>query len=303
MSKQTLPLRYNPSSPQLARSNSAPRPEWLRVKVPGGHDYDELKKLVRQHNLHTVCESARCPNIGECWGKCRTATFLILGDTCTRSCAFCAVNSGTPTKCDFDEPFRVAEAVATLNLKYAVITSVTRDDLADGGADIYAETIKQIKNQICDCNIEVLIPDFQGNILALTKVVNAKPDVLNHNIETVPRLYSLVRPQADYIRSLQLLKNAKTISNDIITKSGIMLGLGENDDEIVETLNDMRRYDIDNVTIGQYLRPSSGHIPVMKYYSPEEFENFALLCKDLGFKHVESAPLVRSSYHADHQKL
>ncbi|MEI6521380.1 MAG: lipoyl synthase [bacterium] len=302
MSK-SIPMRYNPSAPQLARTNSASRPEWLRVKAPGGHDYDELKQLVRQHNLHTVCESARCPNIGECWGKCRTATFLILGDICTRSCAFCAVNSGTPTECDFDEPYRVAEAIATLKLKYAVITSVTRDDLADGGSSIYAETIKLIKDKIPDCKVEVLIPDFQGNLSSLAVVVNAKPDVLNHNIETVSRLYPLVRPQADYCRSFKILKNAKDISTSIVTKSGIMLGLGENNDEVCDTLREMRNYDIDNVTIGQYLRPSTGHLPVMKYYSPDEFEYFAQVCKELGFKHIESAPLVRSSYHADNQKI
>ncbi len=302
MSKQ-IPMRYNPSAPQLARANSAPRPEWLRVKAPGGHEYDELKKLVSQHKLHTVCESARCPNIGECWGKCRTATFLILGDTCTRSCAFCAVNSGTPSECDTDEPRRVADAVATLKLKYAVITSVTRDDLIDGGARIYADTIKNIKSRMPACKIEVLIPDFQGDDNSLAVVVNAMPDVLNHNIETALRLYSLVRPQADYYRSLQLLQNAKLISKNIVTKSGIMLGIGESDEEIIQTLSDMRKYNIDIVTIGQYLRPSSGHLPVMKYYSPDEFENFANISKNLGFKHVESAPLVRSSYHADNQKV
>jgi lipoic acid synthetase len=302
MSK-SIPMRYDPSAPQLARINSAPRPEWLRVKAPGGHEYDELKQLVRQHKLNTVCESARCPNIGECWGKCRTATFLILGDICTRSCAFCAVISGTPSGCDYDEPNRVADAVATLNLKYAVITSVTRDDLKDGGAYIYAETIQQIRKRVPECKVEVLIPDFQGDNSSLETVIHAKPDVLNHNIETVPRLYPLVRPQADYNRSLQLLKNAKNISHDIITKSGIMLGLGENDEEIINTLTDIREHDIDFVTIGQYLRPSSGHLPVMKYYSPEEFENFSNIAKGLNFKHIESAPLVRSSYHADNQNV
>ncbi len=302
MSK-SIPIRYNQSDPKVARINSAPRPEWLRVKSPGGHDYDELKRLVSQHKLHTVCESARCPNIGECWGKCRTATFMILGDVCTRSCAFCAVNSGIPSECDTEEPTRVAQAVLTLKLKYVVVTSVTRDDLQDGGAGIYGDTINCIKKVVPECKIEVLIPDFQGDSSALKTVIDAEPNVLNHNIETVRRLYSIVRPQADYIRSLELLKNAKNIKKNIITKSGIMLGLGEDIEEIVETLNDMRKYDIDNITIGQYLRPSSGHLPVMKYYSPEEFADLALICKKIGFKHIESAPLVRSSYHADNQDV
>ncbi|MHB9130302.1 MAG: lipoyl synthase [Armatimonadota bacterium] len=283
-------------------SGAAPlgRPDWLRVPAPTGGNYAELKELVREKRLHTVCESARCPNIGECW-QSRTATFLILGNTCTRGCAFCAVHSGQPTEYDQDEPRRVAEAVADLQLHYAVVTSVTRDDLEDGGAYIFAETIRQIRALRPDCRVEVLIPDLQGDADALATVVAAKPDVLNHNIETVERLYSLVRPQAVYRRSLELISRAKTIDAEATTKSGIMLGLGETDEEILHALRDLREAGCDIVTIGQYLRPSTGHLPVQKYYSPEEFARFAELGTELGFRHVESAPLVRSSYHAKEQ--
>jgi len=272
----------------------------LKVKTPVGEHYHELKKLVSDKCLHTVCESARCPNIGECW-QSRTATFLILGNTCTRGCAFCAVTSGQPTEYDLDEPRRVAEAVATLNLRYAVVTSVTRDDLADGGAYIFAETIRQIRALTPDCRVEVLIPDFQGDDAALATVIEAQPDVLNHNVETVERLYTLVRPQADYRRSLDLLAHARKIDPATVTKSGIMLGLGETEEEIEQTLRDIHAAGCSIVTIGQYLRPSTGHLPVQKYYAPEDYARFAELGKAIGFQHVESAPLVRSSYHAREQ--
>ncbi len=289
------------------------RPEWLRVPVPHGEQYQELKQLVRAQRLHTVCESARCPNIGECW-QSRTATFLILGNVCTRGCAFCAVADGSPSEYDLDEPRRVAQAVAALQLRYAVITSVTRDDLPDGGAFLFAETIRQIHALLPDCRVEVLIPDFQGDAGALAEVVHAGPDTLNHNIETVARLYSLVRPQANYRRSLELLARVKSLQVDetinheiheetqnaarIATKSGIIVGLGETGEEIEEALRDLRAVDCDIVTIGQYLRPSTGHLPVQKYYTPEEFAHFRDFGLALGFHHVESAPLVRSSYHA-----
>ncbi|MHB9026648.1 MAG: lipoyl synthase [Armatimonadota bacterium] len=284
----------------MAQQASAARPAWLRVTAPAGDNYQQLKELVRKQHLHTVCESARCPNIGECW-QSRTATFLILGDVCTRRCAFCAVTSGQPTDHDLDEPRRVAEAVAALQLKFAVVTSVTRDDLTDGGAAIFAETIRQIHATSPGCGVEVLIPDFQGDADALAAVVHAQPEVLNHNIETVERLYTLVRPQADYRRSLQLLTRAKEIDPQTTTKSGLMLGLGETTAEVEAALRDLRAVACDIVTIGQYLRPSSGHLPIQKYYEPTEFAHFADYGKELGFRHVESAPLVRSSYHAKEQ--
>lgn len=297
--------RYQPDDPRLAHDTTGTRPEWLRVPAPRGEAYQELKQLVREQRLHTVCESARCPNIGECW-QSRTATFLILGNTCTRRCAFCAVNSGQPTEYDLDEPRRVAEAVAALRLRYAVITSVTRDDLHDGGALVFAETIRQIHTQLPECRVEVLIPDFQGDDDALALVVQATPEVLNHNIETVARLYSLVRPQADYRRSLQLLARVHTHdahgtarADHVLTKSGIMVGLGETLEEIEAALQDLRAAGCDIVTIGQYLRPSLSHLPVQKYYTPEEFTYLRELGVALGFQHVESAPLVRSSYHAE----
>ena len=295
-----LTRRYHPDDPRLAHSAPAARPEWLKVAVPSGENYRDLKELVREKQLHTVCESARCPNIGECW-QSRTATFMILGNTCTRGCAFCAVNAGQPTEYDLDEPRRVAEAVADLQLKYAVVTSVTRDDLEDGGAAIFAETIRRIRALTPACRVEVLIPDLRGDWTALAQVVAARPDVLNHNIETVQRLYSLVRVRADYHRSLDLLAQAKRIDANITTKSGIMVGLGETTEEIQATLRDLRAAGVDIVTIGQYLRPSTGHIPVQQYYPPEAFAALATYGNALGFQHVESAPLVRSSYHARQQ--
>lgn len=291
--------RYHPDDPRITHTG-AQRPDWLKVTAPGGENYRELKQLVHEHRLHTVCESARCPNIGECW-QSRTATFLILGNICTRGCAFCAVTVGQPTEYDQDEPRRVAAAVTALQLRHAVITSVTRDDLADGGAFIFAETIRLLREQLPTCHIEVLIPDFQGDQQALATVVVARPDVLNHNIETVQRLYSLVRPKADYQRSLDLFTRAKTLDASVTRKSGIMLGLGETDAEVMGTLRDLREAGCEILTIGQYLRPSTGHLPVQKYYHPDEFAAFAEAGYQLGFQHVESAPLVRSSYHAREQ--
>ncbi len=270
-------------------------PHWLKVPMPAGKNYHDIRALVTDQHLHTVCESAHCPNIGECWNN-RTATFMILGDKCTRNCCFCAVKTGVPDGFDIEEPMRVAEAVKMLELKYAVITSVTRDDLDDGGASIFAETIRQIHQTIPDCKVEVLIPDFQGDEDALRMVINAKPDVLNHNLETVPRLYSKARPQAVYHRSIELLKRAKQWGS--ITKTGLMVGLGETESEIYPVLHDIVEIQCDFLTIGQYLQPSSMHLPIDRYVIPEEFEKIKDYALKIGFKHVESAPLVRSSYHA-----
>ena len=277
----------------------ARKPEWLKVKRPMGKEYEDVLSLVKEKNLHTVCQSARCPNIGECWAN-STATFLILGDECTRGCAFCAITAGDPKGVvDIDEPERVAQAVCYLKLKFAVITSVTRDDLEDGGADIFARTTRAIKEQNPGCGVELLVPDFLGSKEAVTAVVHAKPDVLNHNIETVPRLYPLIRHGADYARSLELLRYAKELDSSIITKSGIMVGLGEEKEEILCTLEDLRANGVDTLTIGQYLRPSINHYPVKRYLEVSEFEELENSAKDLGFTHVESSPLVRSSYHAE----
>jgi lipoic acid synthetase len=273
------------------------RPEWLKVRVPGGEGYSEVKSVVDTNKLHTVCESARCPNVAECWGSRRTATFMILGDVCTRSCGFCAVKTGKPTGLDLDEPFRVAKAVKLMKLKYVVVTSVNRDELEDGGASIFAETIKQIRISSSDCLVEVLVPDFRGVDFALKKVVDAKPDVFDHNVETVPRLYHFVRPQARYERSLKVLYNAKKYR--MIIKTGIMLGLGETFNEVIEVMKDLRSIDCDIFTIGQYLQPTKEHLPVMRFVSPEEFKALKEEGLKMGFKQVESGPLVRSSYHAD----
>ncbi|MFN3532287.1 MAG: lipoyl synthase [Candidatus Brocadia sp.] len=276
------------------------RPHWLRVKLPAGRNYHEMKVFLREKRLHTVCEEAICPNIGECFEQ-RTATFLILGDTCTRQCGFCAVKRGSPSGIDFEEPLRIAEAVRKMELKYVVITSVTRDDLSDGGASVYAETIKCIREVVKDCKIEVLIPDFGGNLEALEAVITTGPDVLNHNIETVPRLYSCVRPAADYKRSLALLKNSQEKNPSLITKSGLMVGLGEQWDEIISVMQDIRNAGCDMLTIGQYLSPKRNALPVQRYYTPDEFDRLRWEGKRTGFKHVESGPLVRSSYHAKMQ--
>lgn len=274
-----------------------PRPAWLRARAPGGPNHHELKVLTNQLGLHTVCESAQCPNLGECWDQ-RTATFMILGDVCTRRCGFCAVPKGQPLPVDEAEPQRVAEAVRTLRLEYAVITSVNRDDRKDGGAEIFASTIRAIREQQPGCKVEVLIPDFQGSREALEIVMAAEPDVLNHNTETVPRLYKQVRPGARYEQSLELLLRASQMNPSVATKSGIMVGLGESPEEILETMRDLARHRVQILTIGQYLQPSRDHLPIARYYHPDEFTNFREAGLAMGFAHVESGPLVRSSYHA-----
>lgn len=275
------------------------RPEWLRAPAPVGGNYRELKALAERLQLHTVCESAACPNVGECWNH-GTATFMILGNVCTRRCGFCAVQKGAPQEVDFDEPRRVAEAVATLKLRYAVVTSVNRDDRKDGGALLFAMTIRAIREQVPGCKVEVLVPDFQGSREAMEIVMEAAPDVLNHNTETVPRLYRQVRLGARYERSLQMLKHAKRCNPNIPTKSGLMLGLGESNDEVLQVMRDLRAHDVDILTLGQYLRPSPKHLPILRYVTPDEFAMFREAGREMGFPHVEAGPLVRSSYHADH---
>ena len=275
-------------------------PEWFRVPAPGSAGYRALKDLMRGLNLHTVCESARCPNIGECWNS-GTATFMILGDVCTRSCGFCAVKTGRPEGLDTEEPQRVAEAVQTMGLRHAVVTSVNRDELPDGGACIFAETICAIRRLCQNTKVEVLIPDFQGNWQALRVVIDAAPDILNHNVETVPRLYQTMRPQAKYGRSLTLLKRAKAMEGDMPTKSGIMVGAGETSAEVRQTIRDIADCKTDILTIGQYLQPSAQHVPVARFYHPDEFLDLKQFALTLGFRHVESGPLVRSSYHAADQ--
>jgi len=274
------------------------RPDWLKVKVPSGPGYTEIKSLVNQHHLHTVCEEARCPNIAECWSR-RTATFMILGDVCTRSCGFCAVKTGRPIGIDFDEPRRVADAVVRLNLRHAVITSVNRDELPDGGAGIFAATIREIRRRMPSCGIEVLIPDFRGDEFALRTVIAAKPEILNHNTETIARLYSTVRPQANYEQSLTLLSRAKAAG--MLTKSGFMMGLGETLDEAKVLLNDLYQAGVDIATIGQYLQPTPEHLSVKRFVPPSEFTELRDYGLRLGLRHVEAGPLVRSSYHADTQ--
>ena len=277
-----------------------PKPEWLRAKAPVGENFHNLKKLARGLGLHTVCESAQCPNIGECWNH-RTATFMLLGDICTRRCGFCAVPKGKPGAIDWDEPRRVAEAVATLGLKHAVVTSVNRDDDNLGGARVFAETIREIRELTPDCRIEVLIPDFQGMDDALKIVLDARPDVLNHNTETVPRLYRTVRSGARYQRTLDLLANAKKFSPGMVTKSGLMVGLGETSAELVEVFRDLGTRGVDILTVGQYLRPSKDHLPIARFYTPAEFNSLRDDALRFGFRHVESGPMVRSSYHAHEQ--
>ncbi len=276
------------------------KPEWLRAKAPVGENFHNLKKLARGLGLHTVCESAQCPNIGECWNH-RTATFMLLGDICTRRCGFCAVPKGKPGPIEWDEPRRVAEAVATLGLKHTVVTSVNRDDDNLGGARIFAETIRQIRDLVPDCRVEVLIPDFQGLDEALKIVLDARPDVLNHNTETVPRLYRSVRSGARYERTLRLLEKSKTFAPATVTKSGVMVGLGESTGELVEVFRDLGSRGVDILTVGQYLRPSRDHLPISRFYTPEEFTNLKAEALRFGFRHVESGPLVRSSYHAHEQ--
>lgn len=273
------------------------KPSWLKVKAPGGENYLRLKQMMQDLNLHTVCQEARCPNIGECWDH-GTATFMVLGDVCTRNCAYCAVSHGRPPKYDIEEPSRVATAIAQMNLRHAVITSVDRDDLPDFGAYIFAETIRQIHEKLPTCSIEVLVPDFQGNVDSIRAVLEARPDIYNHNTETVPRLYKKARPGGRYERLLDIFRVTKTIAPDIPTKTGIILGLGETNEEVVETMKDLRSVDVDILTLGQYLKPSDSHIALDRYVTPEEFRELYEIGMSLGFRHVESGPLVRSSYHA-----
>ncbi len=273
------------------------RPPWLRAPAPAGENYSELKGLIGRLRLHTVCESAACPNVGECWSH-RTATFMILGNVCTRRCGFCAVQKGAPMPVDYDEPRRVAEAIETMGLKFAVITSVNRDDRKDGGAELFALTIRAIRERVPGCGVEVLIPDFQGSREALGTVLEAAPDVLNHNTETVPRLYRQVRLGARYERSLELLQRAKRMSPATPVKSGLMLGLGETLEEVLQAMRDLRAHAVDILTLGQYLRPSPKHLPIVRYVPPAEFDALGAAGREMGFAHVESGPLVRSSYHA-----
>jgi lipoic acid synthetase len=286
----------------LALPRPQPKPQWLRARAPVGDNYHNLKTLARGLGLHTVCESAQCPNIGECWNH-RTATFMLLGDICTRRCGFCAVPKGKPGPLDWDEPRRVAEAVATLGLKHAVVTSVNRDDDNLGGARIFAQTIQEIRRLSPECRVEVLIPDFQGREDALKIVLDASPNVLNHNTETVPRLYRVARSGARYERTLQLLENAKKFSPGMVTKSGVMVGLGEEISELVEVFRDLGGRGVDILTVGQYLRPSRDHLPIARFYTPAEFLHLKQEALRFGFRHVESGPLVRSSYHAHEQQL
>jgi lipoyl synthase len=272
-------------------------PDWLKVGIPGGENFVKMKTLLRSAKLHTICEEAKCPNIAECFG-CGTAVFLILGNVCTRNCRYCNVSHGVPGVLNPSEPDDVAESVKKLDLKYVVITSVTRDDLSDGGASVFAETIHKVKSLNINCMVEVLIPDFKGNISALKTVICSKPDVVNHNIEVVKKLFPQIRPEGDYKISLNLLSNIKKIKADIKSKSGFMVGLGETSDQIINTMKDLRSSDVDFLTIGQYLQPTKNHAEIKKYYTPEEFKEFKKIGLDLGFKHVESGPLVRSSYHA-----
>lgn len=277
------------------------KPPWLKVRFPGGQNYLRLKSLMREERLHTVCEEAHCPNIGECW-EAGTATFMILGDTCTRACGFCAVKSGRPESApDRLEPMRVASAVARMNLSHAVVTSVNRDDQPDGGAAIFASTIRWVRRLSPGTSIEVLVPDFEGNWDALATVMAAQPEILNHNTESVPRLYRRVRPKARYERSLELLRRAKEIDPGAITKTGLMVGLGETEHELLQVFEDLLANNVDVLTLGQYLRPSAKHLPLVRYYTPDEFASLREQALALGFRHVEAGPLVRSSYHAERQ--
>ncbi len=289
----SLPILDHAAAPER-------KPGWLKVKAPGGPTYMRLKALMRAQNLHTVCEEAHCPNIGECWED-GTATFMILGDVCTRNCGYCAIAHGKPAWEDREEPERVGRSVATLALDHVVITSVDRDDLADGGAAHFAATIRAIRRERPGCQVEVLIPDFQGSASALQTVIDARPDILNHNTETVPRLYKVARHGGRYRRTLELFRRARATDAGLLTKSGIIVGLGEERDELVATMRDLREVDVRILTLGQYLRPSPRHLPVARYYHPDEFAELAENGRGLGFAHVEAGPLVRSSYHAKRQ--
>jgi lipoic acid synthetase len=276
------------------------KPSWLKVKAPGGTNYRRLNRLMRDQGLHTVCEEANCPNIGECWER-GTATFMILGDVCTRRCGFCNVKSGVPEVLDRAEPFRVAFAVSQMGLRHCVVTSVDRDDLPDGGAGIFADTIRAIRRRAAWCAVEVLTPDFRGQEMPLARVIDAKPDVFNHNLETVPRLYPLARRGSHFLRSCRVLYNAKQMDPEVITKSGLMVGLGETRDELLEAFATLRHHDVQVLTVGQYLRPSADHLPVVRYWHPEEFSDLEREAYAMGFESVAAGPLVRSSYHADEQ--
>ncbi len=289
MAKKKSPLN-------IVQNSSMRRPEWLRIKLGDNKNFSELRALVKDQRLNTVCESARCPNLGECWNR-GTATFMILGEICTRSCTFCNIEVGKPPAYDLEEPQRVADSVKQLNLRHAVITSVTRDDLSDGGAFIFAETIRKIRQKKPGCTIEVLIPDMKGDTDDLDTILDARPDILNHNLETVERLQKALRVQATYRRSLFVLEYAK--KRGFVTKTGIMVGVGEEKEEIVQLMKDARAIDVDILTIGQYLPPSKQHYPIQRYYHPDEFSELKSIGLELGFKHIESGPLVRSSYHAD----
>src|SRR5881296_2383398 len=286
-----------PPPPAPAAGDSARKPSWLKVKAPGGPNYLALKHMMRDLRLHTVCEEAHCPNIGECWEH-RAATFMILGDVCTRNCAYCAVAHGTPRPLDPGEPTRLAEAVARMGLKHVVITSVDRDDLAHGGAEVFAACVAEIRRRLPETSVEVLIPDFKGSQAALRIAVAARPDILNHNLETIERLYRLARPGGRYPRALELLRRAKELNPEMLTKSGIICGLGEEWDELLGAMRDLRARGVDILTLGQYLRPSSQHLPIARYYTPPEFAELRRLGMQMGYRHVEAGPLVRSSYHA-----
>lgn len=299
MSSQPLPLiQITPRrAPQVAAESLGRKPPWLKVKAPGGPNYAHVRHVMQDLKLHTVCEEAHCPNVGECWEH-RAATFMILGDVCTRNCAYCAIAHGTPRTLDTDEPRRLAEAVAAMGLKYIVVTSVDRDDLPNGGAEQFADVVKQTRLRLPDTAVELLIPDFKGNEAALRIVVEAKPDILNHNLETVRRLYRLARPGGRYDRALELLARAKAMDASLPTKSGLMVGLGEEWDELLTAMRDLRSVNVDLLTIGQYLRPSAAHLPVARFYTPDEFAELKRVGLQMGYRHVESGPLVRSSYHA-----
>ncbi|MHB8573073.1 MAG: lipoyl synthase [Candidatus Dormibacteria bacterium] len=275
-----------------------PKPPWLKITLREGENFRQIRELMRSQSLHTVCEEARCPNIHECWER-RSATYMILGDVCTRACAFCAVKSGRPEGLDIAEPLRLAQTVRNLGLRYCVITSVDRDDLHDGGAEVFAQCIRLVHRMSPECRVEVLTPDFQGNLAAVRTVIEARPEVFNHNIETIPAFYRRVRPKSIYEQSLAILRFAKQVDPRVRTKSGFMVGLGEEREDLHELLRDLRRHEVDIITIGQYLRPTLKHHPVIRYYHPDEFQELKTFALGLGFAHVESGPLVRSSYHAD----
>ncbi len=293
MSLPLVQIARRPAAQPLDR-----KPPWLRVKAPGGATYADVKRMMRELRLHTVCEEAHCPNVGECWEH-KAATFMILGDVCTRNCAYCAVAHGTPAPLDPHEPVRLAEAVARMGLRHVVITSVDRDDLRNGGAEIFAACITEIRRRLPDTSVEVLIPDFKGSATALQLVIDARPDILNHNLETIERLYRLARPGGRYARALELLRRARqTAPPEVLTKSGLICGLGEEWDELIGAMRDLRAHGVEILTLGQYLRPSADHLPVARWYTPEEFAELRRIGRALGYRHVEAGPLVRSSYHA-----